>query len=160
MLEDLLPQPGYLDPKRMLGAVSLWYGPAGTVTPLHYDTSNILFCQVSGRKRFKLISPLYTELLHDTNGYYSLIDAEKPDPERFPYFRDVELHEVEVAAGEALFIPATWWHHVRGLEPSLSLSLLNFVFPNLFESRNPYTMATPTLLEHEREMWQPPEPRP
>jgi mannose-6-phosphate isomerase-like protein (cupin superfamily) len=40
---------------------------------------------------------------------------------------------VELEAGEALFIPANWWHHVRSLKASINVSLTNFVFPNNFE---------------------------
>jgi hypothetical protein len=51
LLEDLRPPDAYLDRERAKGRGSLWFGPAGTVTPLHHDTCNILFCQIYGRKR-------------------------------------------------------------------------------------------------------------
>ena len=40
-----------LDPARREGSTALWFGPGGTVTPLHHDTSNILFGNVYGAKR-------------------------------------------------------------------------------------------------------------
>lgn len=123
-----------LDPDLIDGYVFLWYGPGGTVTPLHHDINNILFHQVVGRKRFRLISPLHTSLLHDTVSYFSQIDLEAPDLQRFPHARDLRVLEVELGPGEALFIPAGWWHHVRSQSVSLSLSMTNFVFPNEFGS--------------------------
>jgi ribosomal protein L16 Arg81 hydroxylase len=137
LLEDVRFEPELLDPARLDNTVYLWLGPAGTVTPLHHDSTNILFHQVVGTKRFKLIDPCHTELLADTVGYYSRIDPEAPDMSRFPYFRDVRVHDVTLMAGEALFIPAGFWHHVRSDEPAISVSMINFVFPNQFEDTNP-----------------------
>jgi ribosomal protein L16 Arg81 hydroxylase len=39
--------------------------------------------------------------------------------------------------GEALFIPVGWWHHVRALDPAVSLALNGFTRPNLFEWYKP-----------------------
>lgn len=116
---------GILD-RRRSDLSSLWVGPGGTVTPLHHDTANNLFCQVRGRKRFILIDPANAELLRDVLSYYSLIDAENFDVRRFPYLAHVERLTVTLGPGEALFLPAGWWHHVRALSPSLSVSMTNF----------------------------------
>ena len=32
--------------------------------------------------------------------------------------------------GEALFIPAGWWHQVDALDPSISVTILDFTFTN------------------------------
>ena len=84
LLADIVMPPALLDASRSDGCAFIWYGPAGTVTPLHHDTTNILFCQVVGRKKLKLVSPLYTQLLRRSVTYYSLFDPEKPDFEQFP----------------------------------------------------------------------------
>lgn len=117
---------GILDRRRIDGFVSLWVGPGGTVTPLHQDTANNLFCQVRGKKRFILVDPANAELLRDCLSYYSDLDAERFDLDRFPYLAHVQRLEVTVGPGQALFIPAGWWHHVRSLSPSLSVSMTNF----------------------------------
>jgi hypothetical protein len=135
-LRPLLKDIGYFNGlmKRgdLRGSVYLWFGPGGTVTPLHHDTANILFCQVRGRKTFKLVSPLRSELLHDVVSYYSPIDLERPALDRFPFMREAEVLDVELSPGEALFLPAGWWHHVRSHSVSLSVSMTNFAFPNDF----------------------------
>jgi ribosomal protein L16 Arg81 hydroxylase len=41
--------------------------------------------------------------------------------------------EVVLSPGEGLFIPVGWWHHVRALEPSLSVSFTSFGAPNRFD---------------------------
>jgi len=121
---------GLMDRRRIGGWVYFWYGPGGTVTPLHHDTSNILFCQVRGKKRVTLIDPVWTELVRDCVSFYSFIDVERPDLERFPYFAQVPKRTVTVGPGEALLIPAGWWHFVRGLSTSVSISMTNFAMSN------------------------------
>lgn len=121
---------GMMDRRRIKGFVYLWFGPGGTVTPLHHDTTNILFCQVRGRKTFKLVSPLYGELLRDVVSYYSPMDLEAPDPKRYPFAKRMQVLEADLGPGDALFIPAGYWHHVRSQSVSLSVSMTNFVFPN------------------------------
>ncbi|HEY0139226.1 MAG TPA: cupin-like domain-containing protein [Nannocystis sp.] len=56
MLANLTLPAGYFDPSPIRAARcgAFWFGPAGTVTALHHDTSNILFFQVVGRKRYRL----------------------------------------------------------------------------------------------------------
>ncbi|MDP1915694.1 MAG: cupin-like domain-containing protein [Myxococcales bacterium] len=126
LLRDIGFFSGILNRRLLDGFVYLWVGPGGTVTPLHHDTANNLFCQVRGRKRFILVDPANAELLRDVISYYSFIDAERFDLRRFPYLADVDRMTITVGPGEALFIPSGWWHHVRSLSPSISVSMTNF----------------------------------
>ena len=53
---DLMPPQEIInDADRGRGTAKLWFGPKGTVTPLHHDEHSILFLQIYGRKQFKLI---------------------------------------------------------------------------------------------------------
>ncbi|MEW5738981.1 MAG: cupin-like domain-containing protein [Myxococcota bacterium] len=126
-----------MDRRRLSGFVYLWYGPGGTVTPLHHDTANILFCQVRGRKKVTLIDPAWTQLVRDCVSFYSFIDLEKPDLKRYPYLTRVPKRTVTLSPGEALFIPAGWWHHVRSLSVSVSVSMTNFTLPNPGDADDP-----------------------
>jgi hypothetical protein len=137
LLERVVIDETWFDPKRVAGGTSLWLGPKGTVTPLHHDTTNILFCQVHGRKKFLLAAPSELRLLDVARGFYADLDPEAPDLERHPWFRDVTLHSVILEPGEALFLPVGWWHHVRSLDVSISLSLLNFRRMNAFDWYRP-----------------------
>lgn len=125
------------DTEHLEGALTLWFGPAGTVTPLHHDSTNILFCQIHGRKRIHLISPWETSLLDGVDGFYSAVNLE--DPGALASLRDahITVHDVELQPGEALFIPAGWWHHVKALDVSITFSLLNF------RRRNDYSFYRP-----------------
>ena len=121
LFDDLRFDRGILDGERCKHACALWLGPAGTVTPMHHDTSAILFTQVHGRKRLRLIAPNETALLDRAHGLYAGVDPEKDWSDQ-PRLANVRQHVVELGPGETLFIPACWWHHARALSPSISLS--------------------------------------
>jgi ribosomal protein L16 Arg81 hydroxylase len=128
--EDFTEDPRYLTPDERHVHTFLWFGPAGTVTPLHHDTMNVLFHQIDGWKRFILISPLETHCVYNSVAVYSDVDPKSPDLERFGRFGEAHPIEFSVGPGEVLFIPVGWWHHVEALELSISLSSTSFAFPN------------------------------
>ncbi len=108
-------------------ATSLWIGPAGTVTPLHHDTTNILFSQLVGRKRFELIAPTETVLMLDPmDSFYSPVNLDQRHHAEHPALRALQVRTVELGPGDTLFLPAGWWHRVTSLDISISFSLLGF----------------------------------
>ena len=135
LLDDVVVDPSYFVPEEVrLAGTSFWLGPAGTVTPFHHDTTNILFSQLFGRKRFVLAAPFERTLLGSSRApFYS-----DRDPEQDPAaLADVRLHTVDLAPGESLFLPVGYWHQVRALDVSISFSLLCFRRPNRFEAYTP-----------------------
>jgi ribosomal protein L16 Arg81 hydroxylase len=115
-----------LDPALAQARTFLWFGPGGTVTPLHHDTMNILLAQVYGRKTVTLIPSFQTPYVYNKVGVYSAVDCEKPDYNRFPLFQKATKLKVLLEPGQVLFIPVGWWHHVRSMDVSISLSFTNF----------------------------------
>mgnify|MGYP000377363487 CR=1 FL=1 len=112
--------------------VALWFGPEGTHTSLHHDKNNNLLIQVHGRKRVYLVSPAQTPLLYNTTLCFSPIDLSCPDLERYPLAEHIQPYEVELNAGDALFIPAGWWHQIESLSISINLSMTHFKVDNGF----------------------------
>jgi hypothetical protein len=55
----------------------------------------------------------------------------------FPLFKDATVITVPLNPGDALFIPIGWWHHVRSLDVSMTLTHINF------RRRNDYYSAFP-----------------
>lgn len=132
LLDDIV-LPAFMDPRTMFGQVFLWFGAAGSVTPLHHDVQNVLLVQVRGRKRVTLISPLQSHLVYNRVGVFSDVDVDEPDARRHPRFGRAHRHQIVLAPGEALFVPVGWWHHVVGLDMSISVSMTNFAYPNAFK---------------------------
>jgi hypothetical protein len=138
LLRDVRPPRALFHQPLRAAATSLWIGPAGTVTPLHHDTTNILFCQIYGRKRVDLVSPQETALLLDpVHGFYSPVDLDRRARAKHPALRAMTVKSVVVAPGDELYIPAGWWHRVTSLDVSISFSLLGFRRPNDFDWYRP-----------------------
>jgi hypothetical protein len=133
LLADITLDDRVLDPQSPPSQMFFWYGPAGTVTPLHHDTSNVLLTQVRGSKQVVLVPALESYRVYNDVAVYSPVDPEHADLERYPLFAEATSMTVTLNAGEALLIPVGWWHHVRSLEVSISVSFTSFCFPNTFE---------------------------
>ncbi|XP_051157041.1 bifunctional peptidase and arginyl-hydroxylase JMJD5-like isoform X2 [Leptopilina boulardi] len=106
--------------------INAWFGPAGTVSPLHYDPKNNLLCQVFGYKRIILYKPEDSEYLYPYESRLlsntAQVDPYQPDYEKWPKFKSAEGFFCYLKPGEMLFIPPQWWHHVVSLSPSFSIS--------------------------------------
>ena len=137
ILADIGTLPDFCDPTQLAQRASFWFGPAGTVTPLHHDTLMLCHTQIVGRKRWRFISPLQTPLLYNSFEVYSPIDIDQPDLNRYPLFSRATVLEVIVEPGETVFLPLGWWHQVTALEVSLSFSFSNLAVPNQYSFANP-----------------------
>jgi hypothetical protein len=104
--------------------ISLWVGNR-THTTTHWDQSQNLACVVAGRRRFTLFPPeqlknLYVGPLDFTLAGQptSLVDIDTPDLDTYPRFAEAleSALRAELEPGDALYIPALWWHDVLSLE--------------------------------------------
>lgn len=126
-LMALIAWPGYFRRDQYI-TPRIWIGSAGTVTPLHRDDTDNLFAQVWGEKAFVLAAPhersrLYAWSTSSDGGLEaSDFNPKSPDYEKHPDARSVELIHTRVCAGEILFIPDGWFHHVSSLSLSLSVN--------------------------------------
>ncbi|CAJ1074939.1 bifunctional peptidase and (3S)-lysyl hydroxylase JMJD7 [Xyrichtys novacula] len=118
-------------------AVNFWLGEESAVTSMHKDHYENLFCVISGEKNFILLPPtdrpfipygLYQPAVYrqTEDGEFEVVDqsgAEKvpwipldpldPDLEQFPQYSRARPISCSVKAGEMLYLPSLWFHHVR-----------------------------------------------
>jgi len=154
---DIIP-PCYAQEQKKSG--NLWIGMAGQVTAVHHDWSggdpgmDGLHVVVQGRKLFKLFDPLTNAKCFKRKqewGHFhqALVDIEAVEEEQkdiFPeYFLNAKFFEIELRAGEALFIPKLWWHHVRTLENSIAV---NFWFQHIGSEKLKLTKFWPHMEEY------------
>jgi Cupin-like domain len=111
-----------------------WYGPKGVVTPIHHDLTNNFMAQVRGRKLVRIVAPYESAHVYNNRHCFSPVDLFNVDEERFPEMKDVRVIDVEIGPGDLFFLPVGWWHAVRGLDISITMTFTNFIYPNDFYS--------------------------
>ncbi|KAK1936715.1 Bardet-Biedl syndrome 7 protein [Phytophthora citrophthora] len=103
--------------------INSWFGPGGTVSPLHFDPKDNVLCQVVGTKYLRLYAPEESEKLYPIEGLLSntsQVQVEDPDYEQFPAFQSAKYVECVLHEGEMLYIPPKYWHYVKSLSTSFS----------------------------------------
>ncbi len=127
LLED------YIAPKDLMGGFldkypSMFFGGKGSVTFLHYDIdlAHIFHTHFNGRKHVLLFDYKWKERLYQIPyATYALedYDIENPDFTKFPALDGVEGIECFLEHGDTLFMPTGWWHWMKYLDGSFSISL-------------------------------------
>lgn len=106
--------------------VNAWFGPRGTISPLHYDPDHNFLSQVVGSKYIRLYSEEVTSSLypHEQDLLFntSQVDVENPDLKKFPLFSSAPYVETILEPGSMLYLPPRMWHYVRSLSTSFSVS--------------------------------------
>lgn len=116
---------------KVKSTVAGWIGPAGTVTGYHVDWGDNLLAQICGRKEVRLVSPAESHLMYPSRRFdqgttSSEVDADQYDADRFPLFRKARQRRIVLHPGDMLFIPRGWWHYVRSLDQSISVSCIGY----------------------------------
>jgi hypothetical protein len=115
---ELAAVPKSVDPR-------IWIGNRSDVS-CHNDTFDNIACVVSGRRRFTLYPPdavadLYVGPVDYTMSGrpISLAAGAPADDPRYPRFAAAAARatSVELAPGDALYLPKLWWHQVEATEP-------------------------------------------
>ncbi len=123
----------YLSPKELMGGFldkypNMFFGGKGSVTFLHYDIdmAHIFHTHFNGRKHVLLFDYKWKDRLYQIPyATYALEDYDiaNPDFEKFPALNGVEGIECFLEHGDTLFMPTGWWHWMKYLDGSFSISL-------------------------------------
>ncbi|KXN86277.1 JmjC domain-containing protein 7 [Leucoagaricus sp. SymC.cos] len=119
-------------------AVNLWIGDGRSTTSIHSDPYENIYTVVRGEKRFTLLPPsdgwclkerLYphaTFARSSTSSSFEIIPLEDVPKIRWSSISDPNLRnalpaditpiQVHLRPGEALYLPAGWWHYVQQAE--------------------------------------------
>jgi len=168
-IPELLPMldvPILRDQQLKGGHWRMWLGSGGHVMTTHFDTyQNVMFL-VHGTKRYRLFPPDQIANLYvgpfDQGPFrstVSMVDPRKPDLARYPrYARALAAaFDVELRAGDALFLPAHWWHTVE--TPDLNIAANYWWGHTVAERRLARTVLLQGLLhlrplpEDQRRFW-------
>jgi hypothetical protein len=103
----------------------LWIGNASNIA-CHYDSTDNIACVVAGRRRFTLYPPdaigdLYVGPIDNTMAGQpvSMASVAAPGDPRYPRFAAARQRAlvVDLAPGDALYLPKLWWHQVEATDP-------------------------------------------
>jgi hypothetical protein len=119
-----LHEANHVDLGQRAALASIWIGTRTRIAA-HNDLPANLACVAAGRRRFTLFPReqfrnLYLGPVDNTPAgrAISMVDFHTPDFAAYPRFATALAHAqvAELAAGDALYIPPMWWHHVEGLD--------------------------------------------
>ena len=142
-----------------------------TLGKLHFDPFENLLTMIAGEKHVHLFPPdrneqLYEghivegrleysaatgtfsrrQLLQSTAMVMSPIDIRKPNLERFPAFSDAVGMTCVIREGDALFLPAFWWHEVQSRPDDHARNIaVNWWFAPVWDKEFPCQECRPAL---------------
>jgi hypothetical protein len=106
----------------------------------HTDNFENILVQLEGVKELVIVPPTHglfvyaggwsEEAGRQLAPHYSPVDFHDPDRRRHPKFFRCEAISVQLEAGDALYLPAYWWHHVRAGSAGRNLAV-NFWYPTV-----------------------------
>lgn len=140
-------------------AKNFWMGDKRAVTSMHKDPYENLYTVIQGQKDFILLPPTDLPYLPYENfqaasyketkdGTFEVIDEDNisevpwinidpldPDLERCPAYSRTSPFTVTVRAGETLYLPSLWFHHVRQSHACIAV---NFWYDMVFDFKWAY----------------------
>ena len=106
--------------------VFMFFGCKGSVTQMHFDIdmSHVFHTTLYGKKTVTLYPYQQGRNLHRTPfTCRTYVDVHAPDFNRFPRLENAHGYRVTLEAGDTLFIPSGYWHHMVYDEAGYALSL-------------------------------------
>lgn len=126
-----------------ISSVYLLMSSGNTSSALHHDGYENILTVVSGSKKVLLFNTSYSEHVYGDAFTVlpglSPIDPSNVDLQKYPKFADVSFFECTLNAGDILYIPQYWWHHVISYDtPNIAANIWfeMFDYEEEFEKAN------------------------
>ncbi|XP_048580544.1 uncharacterized protein LOC5518642 isoform X4 [Nematostella vectensis] len=125
----------------------LLFSSGNTSSSCHYDGYENLLTVLSGQKVVLLANYSQSELFHldlkktvtEKIIPHAPLNPEAIDLMRMPNLAKIPFHKVTLNAGDILYIPQTWWHHVRSFDsPNIGIAL----WFHMFKEEEAFSEAT------------------
>lgn len=119
--------PSYIPDGSSPVSKNLWFGPAGTISPLHFDRSHNLLHQHWGRKHVVMVDPSHSHQLkpgskNSGSPHVSSLDLVTSGFNIDLSRLDAPCLETILEPGDVLFLPAFWWHNVISIDVAISIN--------------------------------------
>jgi len=103
----------------------MFFGCKGSVTQMHFDIdmAHVFHTAIWGRKTVTLFP--YKEgrnLYRNPFTCRSYTNVNEPDFQKYPRLENAKGYQFKLEAGETLFIPSGYWHHIVYDEPGFAIS--------------------------------------
>lgn len=107
-------------------SLTLWISAGGTTSVLHEDDGENMLLLLAGRKTVMLVHQdeaqnMYARIADHSGS--SPVHQDAVDLVAFPKFANLSWISGELAAGDMLYIPHTYWHQVNSFERNLAVNL-------------------------------------
>ncbi|XP_065571789.1 bifunctional peptidase and (3S)-lysyl hydroxylase JMJD7-like [Artemia franciscana] len=126
-------------------AINFWMGDKRAVTSMHKDPFENIYGVIKGHKDFILIPPtdlpwipyktVPQAVYKETTGQFEIVSLEDSDPipwididplnpdvEKYPKFKNAHMLRCRVHAGDLLYLPSMWFHHVRQTQGCIAVN--------------------------------------
>jgi len=109
-----------VEPQKQKG-IHCRFGMKGVTAMNHFDGSRNAIVLLGGERRYILAHPDQCENLNlfpkgHPSARHSSVDWSNPDYKKFPSFKQTEVNEVVMQAGDVLYLPTHWFHTIISLE--------------------------------------------
>ncbi|CAK8681004.1 unnamed protein product [Clavelina lepadiformis] len=147
-------------------AVNFWMGQSRAISSLHKDPYENLYCVIQGEKTFTLYPPCDRPFLpyktypigryKYSDGQWTIksmpgesvpwiaVDPLNPDFKNYPQFENARPLICRVRAGEMLYLPSLWFHHVQQTDLTIAV---NYWYDMEFDIKYGYYQTLDKLTE-------------